>query len=83
MYSHYCFEGIIHNDRCACNCPSCSFHETTIVREEFNRRLSDRIREVREHLFMEVIKDHKARNVLIEELKKEPKPPTIPKYGVL
>jgi len=32
---------------------------------------------------MEVIKDHKARNVLIEELKKEPKPPTIPKYGFL
>jgi hypothetical protein len=87
MYSHYCFDGTVHDDRCKCNCPSCSAHEKTIIQDEFNRRLSENIRKTQEDLFTLVIKDYNAREVLIKELKKqyskieEPRPPT--KRGII
>lgn len=71
MYSHYCFEGIIHDDRCKCNCPSCATHKTTIIRNEFNRRLSENIRKTHEDLFTMIIKDDNAREALIAELKRK------------
>ena len=87
MYSHYCFEGIVHSDRCKCNCPSCSTYEATIIRNEFNKRLSRRIKETREDLFMLIIKDDNAREALIKELKGKyssvKTPCTPPKKGIL
>ncbi len=87
MYSHYCFEGIVHSDRCKCSCTSCSTHEATIIRNEFNCRLSRRIRETQEDLFMLIIKDDNARAALIEELKRKHSsvktPCKPPKKGIL
>ena len=71
---HYCFEGIVHNSLCECNCLSCSAYRKAFFLEEFNRNLSKRIKETNEFLFLNIIKDKPARKVLIKELKKEFRP---------
>lgn len=44
--THYCFGGFAHQDSCDCKCGTCVSHREDLARRAFNKRLSQRIKEV-------------------------------------
>jgi len=45
MNKHYCYGGIEHIDICNCSCDSCISFKKELHQKEFNKKLSEKIKE--------------------------------------
>jgi hypothetical protein len=61
--SHYCYVGETHSDGCDCQCVPCTTRQKALAQDAFNKRLSQRLKEV--------FGDSEFRKILAEEILKK------------